>query len=109
MYCCVSQQKLVYKYILQFIRSKKYISWEWTIVGGDLPEYMYDCIKYIDEAYHTNTLASREHEDIELPSKIKLDFVHLFAVMNGMVHLSISTTLVRWSGDLATLAEDLKK
>ena len=108
MYCCVSQQKLVYKYILQFIRSKKYITWEWTIVAGNLPEYIYDCIKYKDETYHTNTLALREYEDIELPSKIKLDFVHLFAVMNGMDNLSISTTLVGWGGDLATLAEDLK-
>ena len=37
-----------------------------------------------------------------------MDFVHLFAIMNGMDHLPISTTLVGWGGDLVTLAEDLK-
>jgi len=105
---CVSQQKDVYKYILQFIRSKKYVTWQWRVVAGTLPERIYKCIKHQDEINHTNTSALREYEDIELPSKNKLDFVHLFATMNGMDHLPISTTLVGWGGDLVTLAEDLK-
>ena len=105
---CVSKQQNVYKYILQFIRSGKYNSWQWKLVAGELPEKIYNCIKDKDKMYGTNTFALREYGDIELPTKKKIDFVHLFAVMNGIDYLAPFSTLVGWGGDLTTLAEDLK-
>ena len=106
---CIFQTHIIpYTYTLKFIRSGKYNTEQWNFVAGYVPEYLYYCIKDKDSVYGTNTIALREYEDIELPTKNKLDFVHLFAVMNGMDNFPLTSTLVGWGWDLTTLAEDLK-
>ena len=94
--------------ILAFIRQGKYDDAQWTIAAGSVPSDLYDYVKAKDDSHGTNTLACRKYGDIVLPSKKKIDFVHLFAVMNGMNYLPMATALVGWGGDLAQLAQDLK-
>ena len=94
--------------ILSFIRQGKYDDTTWTLVAGDVPKDLYPYIQEKDNQHGTKTLECRKYGDIELPSKKKMDFVHLFAVMNGMDHLPSSSALVGWGGDLAQLAQDLK-
>jgi len=95
--------------ILAFIRQGKYDDTQWTIAAGSVPSDLYDYIKNKDETHGTNTLMCRKYGDIVLPTKKKIDFVHLFAVMNGMDYLPLASALVGWGGDLAQLAQDLKK
>jgi len=95
--------------ILAFIRQGKYDDMQWTIAAGSVPSDLYDYIKNKDETHGTNTLMCRKYGDIVLPTKKKIDFVHLFAVMNGMDYLPLASALVGWGGDLAQLAQDLKK
>ena len=95
--------------ILAFIRLGKYDSFQWTIAAGTVPSDLYDYVKNKDETHGTNTLMCRKYGDIVLPTKKKIDFVHLFAVMNGMDYLPLASALVGWGGDLAQLAQDLKK
>ena len=94
--------------ILSFIRQEKYDDIQWSFVAGNVPKDLYDYIKEKDERHGTNTLACRKYGDILLPTKKKIDFVHLFAVMNGIDHLPLSSALVGWGGDLAQLGQDLK-
>jgi hypothetical protein len=94
--------------ILAFIRLGKYDSFQWTIAAGTVPSDLYDYVKNKDETHGTNTLMCRKYGDIVLPTKKKIDFVHLFAVMNGMDYLPLASALVGWGGDLAQLAQDLK-
>ena len=95
--------------ILAFIRQGKYDDMQWTIAAGSVPSDLYDYVKNKDETHGTNTLMCRKYGDIVLPTKKKIDFVHLFAVMNGMDYLPLASALVGWGGDLAQLAQDLKK
>ena len=94
--------------ILAFIRQGKYDDMQWTIAAGSVPSDLYDYVKNKDETHGTNTLMCRKYGDIVLPTKKKIDFVHLFAVMNGMDYLPLASALVGWGGDLAQLAQDLK-
>lgn len=95
--------------ILAFIRQGKYDDMQWNIAAGSVPSDLYDYVKNKDETHGTNTLMCRKYGDIVLPTKKKIDFVHLFAVMNGMDYLPLASALVGWGGDLAQLAQDLKK
>ena len=95
--------------ILAFIRQGKYDDMQWTIAAGSVPSDLYDYVKNKDDTHGTNTLMCRKYGDIVLPTKKKIDFVHLFAVMNGMDYLPLASALVGWGGDLAQLAQDLKK
>ena len=94
--------------ILGFIRQGKYDDTTWTLVGGNVPKDLLTYIQDQDAKHNTKSLECRSYGDILLPTNKKFDFVHLFAVMNGMDFLPSSSTLVGWGGDLAQLAQDLK-
>ena len=94
--------------ILGFIRQGKYDDTTWTLVGGNVPKDLLTYIQDQDAKHNTKSLDCRSYGDIILPTNKKFDFVHLFAVMNGMDFLPSSSTLVGWGGDLAQLAQDLK-
>ena len=94
--------------ILGFIRQGKYDDTTWTLVGGNVPKDLKTYIQDQDAKHNTKSLDCRSYGDILLPTNKKFDFVHLFAVMNGMDFLPSSSTLVGWGGDLAQLAQDLK-
>jgi len=94
--------------ILGFIRQGKYDDTTWTLVGGNVPKDLLTYIQDQDAKHNTKSLDCRSYGDILLPTNKKFDFVHLFAVMNGMDFLPSSSTLVGWGGDLAQLAQDLK-
>ena len=94
--------------ILGFIRQGKYDDTTWTLVGGNVPKDLLTYIQDQDAKHNTKSLECRSYGDIILPTNKKFDFVHLFAVMNGMDFLPSSSTLVGWGGDLAQLAQDLK-
>lgn len=103
-----NSEKSLNHLILSFIRQEKYDDLQWSFVAGTVPEDLYDYIKAKDERYGTNALACRKYGDILLPTKKKIDFVHLFAVMNGINYFPLSSALVGWGGDLAQLSQDLK-
>ena len=94
--------------ILGFIRQGKYDDATWMIVAGTIPQDLLPYIKEKDAQHNTKALDCRTYGDIYLPTKKNIDFVHLFAVMNGMDYMPSSATLVGWGGDLAQLAQDLK-
>ena len=94
--------------ILSFIRQGKYNDDTWSIVAGVVPEDLYDYIKRKDNIHSTKALECRTYGDIYLPTNKNIDFVHLFAVMNGIDYSPSSSALVGWGGDLAQLAQDLK-
>jgi hypothetical protein len=95
-----------------YIREGSYSSSEWSIAGGSLPSDLVAYIKEKDEEMGTNAQGVKKYGEIELPSKEKLDFVHLFAVMNGIEFGESYTggysTLVGWGGDSAQLLQDIK-
>ena len=103
-----SSTKSLNELTLGFIRQGKYDDTQWTLVGGSVPKDLLTYIQAQDTKHKTKTLECRTYGDILLPSNKKIDFVHLFAVMNGMDFLPSSSTLVGWGGDLAQLAQDLK-
>lgn len=103
-----SSTKSLNELTLGFIRQGKYDDTQWTLVGGSVPKDLLTYIQAQDTKHKTKTLDCRSYGDILLPSNKKIDFVHLFAVMNGMDFLPSSSTLVGWGGDLAQLAQDLK-
>ena len=98
--------------ILSYIRAGKYSSSEWSIAGGTFPSDLNSYIQAKDSEKNTNAQNVRTYEEIELPSKEKLDFVHLFAVMNGINYGNSFTggysSLVGWGGDSAQLLKDIK-
>lgn len=94
--------------VLAFIRLGKYNDATWTIVAGSVPKDLYEYVKAKDAQYNTKALNCRAYGDIILPTDKKMDFVHLFAVMNGMDFAPYSAALVGWGGDLAQLAQDIK-
>lgn len=94
--------------ILAFIRLGKYSDSTWTIVAGSVPKDLYDYVKAKDAQHNTKALNCRSYGDIILPTDKKIDFVHLFAVMNGMDYSPSDAALVGWGGDLAQLAQDIK-
>ena len=103
-----SSSKPLNELILGFIRQGKYDDTTWSIVAGSIPKDLLPYIKEKDSQHNTKALECRTYGDIFLPTKKNIDFVHLFAVMNGMDYMPSSATLVGWGGDLAQLAQDLK-
>ena len=103
-----SSSKPLNELILGFIRQGKYDDTTWSIVAGSVPKDLLPYIKEKDAQHNTKSLECRTYGDIFLPTKKNIDFVHLFAVMNGMDFMPSSATLVGWGGDLAQLAQDLK-
>lgn len=97
---------------LCYIREAKYKSSEWSIAAGSCPSDMHSYIQTKDKEKDTKAQYVRSYDEIELPSKEKLDFIHLFAVMNGIdfggSYTAGYSTLVGWGGDGAQLVQDIK-
>ena len=95
-----------------YIREGAYTEVEWMIAGGlipeDLPQYIIDQ----DLAKGTNAHLCQTYRDITLPNNEKLDFVHFFAVMNGIEYCNsysdLVAHLVGWGGDVFQLLQDIK-
>ena len=98
--------------IVSYIRDGKYTSFEWTIAGGTVSEELVEYIKKKDIEKDTNVESLRKYGDVILPTNEKMDFVHLFAVMNGIEYGDSYTqgfsSLVGWGGDSAELFDDIK-
>jgi len=98
--------------VLTYIREGKYKSNYWKIVAGSAPKDLSSYIDKKDKEHGTNTAKIRKYGDILMPSKEKSDFVHLFAVMNGIHHEKSysrgASALVGWGGDLCQLIQDIK-
>ena len=95
-----------------YIREGAYSSSEWSIAGGSVPTDLDAYIKEKDTEHGTNAQGVKKYREIELPNKEKIDFVHLFAVMNGIEFGESYTggysSLVGWGGDSAQLLQDIK-
>ncbi len=98
--------------ILSYIRAGRYSSSEWSIAGGTFPSDLDSYVQSKDSEKSTKAQEVRKYGEIELPSKEKIDFVHLFAVMNGINYGNSFTggysSLVGWGGDSAQLLKDIK-
>lgn len=98
--------------IASYIRDGKYNSFEWEIAGGTVSKELKEYIKNKDKEKGTNVESIRKYPDIVLPTKEKMDFVHLFAVMNGIEYGGSYTqafsSLVGWGGDSFQLFNDIK-
>ena len=98
--------------ITTYIREGVYSSTEWSIAGGSSPSGLDEYIASKDKEKNTTAQSVRKIREIETPSKDKIDFVHLFAVMNGIEFGNSFTggysSLVGWGGDTAQLLQDIK-
>ena len=96
-----------------YIREGRYKDITWTIAAGTCPKDLATYISQKDTEKGTNASACRTYADTDLPTNERTDFVHLFAVING-IEFSNSYTegtsgLVGWAGDLTELISDIKK
>ena len=99
--------------ILSYIREGKYTGFAWSTAAGNSPSGLAKYIIKLDAEKKTKVAACRKYGDIVLPTKEKMDFVHLFAVMNGINYSNSYTekysALVGWAGDTAQLFQDIQK
>ena len=106
-----SEQSLTHL-ITCYIREGAYSSSEWKIAGGTIPDDLPKYIEEKDSLLGTNAHLCKTYKDIELPNNEKIDFVHFFAVMNGIEHGDSYSDnfahLVGWGGDTCQLFEDIK-
>ena len=95
-----------------YIREGAYSGKEWEIAGGDIPDDLPNYIEAKDSSLGTNAHLCKNYREIELPNKEKIDFVHFFAVMNGIEngdsYSSEYAHLVGWGGDTCQLFQDIK-
>jgi len=107
-----SKQSLTHL-IVSYIREGKYKNLYWEVAAGSAPKDLANYIDKKDKEKGTNSAKCRKYGDIVMPSNEKSDFVHLFAVMNGIDYCGSYTTgvsaLVGWGGDTTQLIQDLKK
>ena len=98
--------------IVCYIRKGAYTGSSWTIAGGSIPNDLNNYIVEKDSIGNTNAQSVKKYREIELPNNEKIDFVHFFAVMNGIEHgKSYSEKyahLVGWGGDTFQLLQDIK-
>ena len=98
--------------IVCYIREGGYTGTSWTIAGGSIPSDLPTYIQSQDSEKGTNAQALKTYREIELPNNEKFDFVHLFAVMNGIEYggsySSKFAHLVGWGGDTFQLLQDIK-
>ena len=97
--------------IVCYIRLGAYTTQEWTIAGGELPDNLTTYIADKDKEYETTAQATQTYREIEMPNKDINDFVHMFAVMNGIEHGNSYSSnfahLVGWGGDTEQLLENI--
>ena len=98
---------------LCFIRKGRYKSVPWSIAGGLCPDELDDYIIEQDKKFGTHAYDCRKYADMEAYNQQKIDFVHLFAVMNGIENGNSTSAafahLVGWGGDCAQLFQDISK
>ena len=99
--------------VVSYIREGKYKDVYWKVAAGSAPKDLADYVAKKDKEHGTNSAQCRKYGDIVMPSNEKSDFVHLFAVMNGIDYCGSYTkgvsALVGWGGDTAQLIQDIKK
>ena len=97
--------------IVCYIRLGAYSTTEWSIAGGTLPDDLVPYITSKDEEKGTSAQATQTYRDMEMPNGDPIDFVHMFAVMNGIEYGDSYTDqyahLVGWGGDTEQLLEDI--
>jgi len=95
-----------------YIRLGAYTGTEWTIAGGTVPNDLSEYIIDKDTSEGTNAQECQKIREIELPNNEKFDFVHFFAVMNGIEfgnsYSAAVAHLVGWGGDTFQLLQDIK-
>ncbi len=95
-----------------YIRLGAYSGMAWDIAGGTIPDDLATYISFKDATYGTNAANCQNYGDIDLPTGEKLDFVHSFAVMNGIEngksYEGNFAHLVGWGGDSFQLLKDIK-
>ena len=96
-----------------YIRLGAYTTTEWTAVGGEIPDDLASYITTKDEENGTSAQATQTYRDTLMPNGESIDFVHMFAVMNGIErgesYTSDAAHLVGWGGDTEQLLEDIMK
>ena len=105
------KEKTLTHLIVCYIRLGAYTTQEWTIAGGELPDNLTTYIADKDKEYETTAQATQTYREIEMPNKDINDFVHMFAVMNGIEHGNSYSSnfahLVGWGGDTEQLLENI--
>lgn len=96
-----------------YIREGAYTGTAWTIAGGSIPSDLPQYIINKDSLEGTNAQLCKTYREIDLPNNEKIDFVHFFAVMNGIEYSKSYSEeiahLVGWGGDTFQLLQDIKK
>lgn len=99
--------------IVCFIRLGAYSSSEWQIAGGEIPTDLVEYISSKDEENETSAKKVQSYREIITPNGDKIDFVHMFAVMNGIENGNSYSSgfahLVGWGGDTEQLLVDIMK
>ena len=99
--------------IVCFIRLGAYSSSEWQIAGGEIPNDLVEYISSKDEENETSAKKTQTYREILTPNGDKIDFVHMFAVMNGIENGNSYSGnfahLVGWGGDTEQLLLDIMK
>ena len=104
-------EKTLTHLIVCYIRLGAYSTSEWTIAGGSLPDDLVQYIASKDEEKGTSAQATQTYRDMQMPNGDMIDFVHMFAVMNGIENGDSYSQnfahLVGWGGDTEQLLEDI--
>ena len=97
--------------IVCYIRLGGYSTQEWAIAAGSIPEDLEPFIKAKDEERGTTAQATRTYRNMVMPNGDTVDFVHMFATMNGLEYSRSYSSdiahLVGWGGDDEQLIEDI--
>ena len=106
-------EKTLTHLIVCYIRLGGYSTTEWTVAGGSIPDDLVDYIKTKDAEYGTTAQSTQTYRDMIMPNGDPIDFVHMFAVMNGIEYGNSYSDqfahLVGWGGDTEQLLEDIMK
>lgn len=112
LYYNTNKQYTITHLITCYIREGAYTGSSWSIAGGSIPSDLSQFIQTQDENEGTNVQSIKNYREIDLPNNEKFDFVHLFAVMNGIENGGSYSDkfahLVGWGGDTFQLFQDIK-
>ena len=96
--------------LLSYLREIRYTGFEWTLAAGDVPKDLNEFISKNNK--NISDLRNEIKTDFYITNETKIDFVHLCAVMNGIIfsgdNNSDKSQLVGWAGDLEQLFEEIK-
>ena len=97
--------------IVCYIRLGAYTTDEWNVAGGLIPDDLATYISTKDQEKGTTAQKTQKYRDMVMPNGDKIDFVHMFAVMNGIEYGNSYSSgfahLVGWGGDTEQLLEDI--